>query len=122
MLDNVRFGRISASAVSKALFLLLFLMLGTSAYAVTIVVDDDGFGSAADCNDATPASSTIAAGVALAGPGDTVRVCSGTYPLGATVPLNQAGLTLIGVGPTKPVVGYRHRRGSRSASRHRTSR
>lgn len=104
MLDNVRFGRISASAVSKALFLLLFLMLGTSAYAVTIVVDDDGFGSAADCNDATPASSTIAAGVALAGPGDTVRVCSGTYPLGATVPLNQAGLTLIGVGPTKPVV------------------
>jgi hypothetical protein len=34
-------------------------------------VDDDGFGSVADCNDATPAYLTIGAAVAAASSGDT---------------------------------------------------
>ena len=70
----------------------------------TVVVDDDGQASATDCDAATPASSTIQAGVNAASAGDIVRVCSGTYNLASTVALNKTGLTLLGVGATRPVV------------------
>lgn len=43
------------------------------------VVDDDGQGTAADCNAATPTYSTIGAAVAAALPGSTIIVCPGTY-------------------------------------------
>lgn len=46
----------------------------------TIVVDDDGMATAADCNAATPAQTTITGAVAVASPGDTIVVCPGTYP------------------------------------------
>jgi hypothetical protein len=69
-----------------------------------LVVDDDGLGSAADCNDTSPAYSSLNSAVTAANPGDTVRVCSGTYPLASTVALNKAGVTVLGVGATKPVV------------------
>lgn len=70
----------------------------------TVVVDDDGQASATDCDAATPASSTIQDGVNAANAGDIVRVCSGTYNLASTVALNKTGLTLLGVGATRPVV------------------
>jgi hypothetical protein len=47
--------------------------------ASTIVVDDDGMASAGDCNAATPASTTIQGAVTAANPGDTIKVCPGTY-------------------------------------------
>jgi hypothetical protein len=50
----------------------------SSALAV-VVVDDDGFGTAANCNAGTAASSTIQAGVNAAAVGETVQVCPGTY-------------------------------------------
>lgn len=68
-----------------------------------LVVDDDGLGSAADCNDTSPAYSSISSAVVAANPGDTVRVCSGTYPTASTITLNKA-ITILGVGPTKPVI------------------
>lgn len=69
------------------------------------IVDADGFASATDCNNSTtPAATTIAAAVAAAQPGDTIRVCSGTYPIPATVNLNKAGLTILGVGASRPVI------------------
>lgn len=47
--------------------------------ASTLVVDDDGMASATDCNAAATASMTIQGAVNAANPGDTIRVCPGTY-------------------------------------------
>ena len=71
----------------------------------SLVVDDDGMANAADCDSTELASTSISASVALASPGDTIRVCPGTYSSGgSTVSLNKAGLTILGVGATKPVI------------------
>src|SRR2546427_9445426 len=61
--------------------------------ATTLVVDDDGLASPSDCNDATPTYMTISAAVAAANPGDTIKVCPGTYI--ENVILNKS-LTLLG--------------------------
>ena len=52
---------------------------GAVAQAATLVVDDDGKASATDCNDSTPAYMTISMAVMAASPGDTIKVCPGTY-------------------------------------------
>ncbi len=50
-----------------------------TAQAATLVVDDDGLGSAADCDDGTLGFSTIGAALTAAIATDTVLVCPGTY-------------------------------------------
>jgi len=72
----------------------------------TLVVDFDGLASVADCNALTPAdSTTINGAIALANPGDTIKVCSGIYPedvvVGKTLTLKgaQAGRSGIERGP-----------------------
>src|SRR5947209_2759550 len=47
--------------------------------ATMLVVDDDGFASATNCNDTTPTYMTISAAVAAASSGDTIKVCPGIY-------------------------------------------
>ena len=42
-------------------------------------MDDDGLGSATNCDSLDPAFATINAAVAAAGPNDTIVVCPGTY-------------------------------------------
>lgn len=105
--DSLLFRTAGAAAPGTAGNGLLFDNMNSSSstnVAPNLVVDDDGLGSAADCNDPTPAYSSISSAVVAANPGDTVRVCSGTYPTASTITLNKAGMTILGVGPTKPVI------------------
>jgi hypothetical protein len=80
-------------AVLTLLILTAALALGASAQ--TSVVDDDGAGSASDCNDAAPAFSTIQDAVAAALPGTIVQVCAGAYNSGSGIAVNKS-LTLRG--------------------------
>ncbi|MEP7158093.1 MAG: hypothetical protein ABI797_01580 [Chloroflexota bacterium] len=78
-----------------AAILALAMVAPTSAFAAsTLVVDDDGFGTAANCNAATPAYATIQSAVNAAAAGDTVKVCPGTYAESVTV--STWGLKLVG--------------------------
>ena len=72
--------------------------------SINLVVDDDGFGSAFDCNDSTPTFNTVQSAVAAASAGNTIRICPGNYPFASTVNITQMSLTVIGAGPTKPVL------------------
>ena len=67
-----------ALAVAIMVVGVLFPMTTASA-AATLVVDDDGFGTAADCNSATAAYTTIQSAINAAVGGDAVFVCPGTY-------------------------------------------
>jgi hypothetical protein len=68
----------------------------------TMVVDADGQASLTDCNAPDTAFTTIGSAVAAATPGNTIRICPGTYTLPSTVNLNKA-LTLMGIG-TRPLI------------------
>ena len=62
--------------------LLSLVPLGNAVVAApsTLVVDDDGFATATNCNDPlTPAFLLISAAEAVAIPGDTIQVCPGFY-------------------------------------------
>lgn len=63
----------------------------------TLVVDDDGMGSATDCNASVAASSTIQAGVDAVAVNGTVRVCPGTYNELVVVPTSKTGITVVAV-------------------------
>lgn len=71
---------------------------------LTTVVDDDGAGTAANCDAVDPASTTIADAYSVAAPGDTVTVCPGTYANASTINLNKANTTITWAGTTKPVI------------------
>src|SRR5437879_3865503 len=65
-----------------------------AAAAGTLVVDDDGMATIADCNASAPAYPTISAAVVAASPGDTIKVCPGLYH--EQVVINKDNLTLLG--------------------------
>jgi parallel beta-helix repeat protein len=61
--------------------------------ATTRVVDDDGKATPTNCGALTAAPATINAGIAAASPGDTVKVCPGTYSENVVI---DKTLTLVG--------------------------
>jgi hypothetical protein len=67
--------------MARRLLALAILLVGVrSAAAATLVVDDDNLASVVSCNAFTTAdAATISGAVAAAAPGDTIRVCPGTY-------------------------------------------
>src|SRR3989442_12705615 len=64
------------------------------AQAATLVVDDDGFASATDCNALTPTFMTISAAVAAASHGDTIKVCPGLYAEQVFIGTNASSVVL----------------------------
>jgi nitrous oxidase accessory protein NosD len=71
----------SALRFSLAFFTGMLLIAGAAPVraATTLLVDDDGMGIPGNCNNPTPTFTTIQAAVTAAIPGDTVKVCRGTY-------------------------------------------
>lgn len=94
----------AAPATSGNGFLIDNMGIASSTNAApTMVVDDDGQASLTDCDVAGPAFTTVGSAVTASDPGDTIRICPGTYPLSSTVNLDKAGVTLVGIG-TRPVI------------------
>lgn len=81
-------------ALGAALLALTALAPGVALAATTLVVDDDGFASAASCAAGTAAYTTIQSAVDAAAAGNTIKVCPGTYNESVTV--STADLNLVG--------------------------
>jgi hypothetical protein len=81
-------------ALTAAVLALAMLAPATANAATILVVDDDGFASAASCGGAAVAYTTIQSAVDAAAPGDTIKVCPGTYAESVTV--TTADISLIG--------------------------
>jgi hypothetical protein len=90
---NRAFVRSAGRVLATALLCSIAIGVQGAVAATTLVVDDDGFASVADCNDLTPTHMTISAAVAAAMSGDTIKVCPGTYV--ENIVLNES-LTLLG--------------------------
>ena len=73
-------GSTSMPRVIVAVCLFVLVMSASSAIAQTTrVVDDDGQGTAVNCDDPTAAFATVGAAIAVAASGDTILVCPGSY-------------------------------------------
>lgn len=93
---GIRMDKRFFSSIATAGVLLLALGGAPAAAAATLVVDDDGMASAASCDATTTAYGTIQSAVDAAGPGDTVKVCPGSYP--EEVVITKDDLKLQGAG------------------------
>jgi len=78
------------------LVLIVFLITPLVHAQTTLVVDDDGHGTAANCDANAPAFSSIQAAVNAALPGDTIFICPGTY--NEQVVITKDNLTIQGSG------------------------
>ena len=87
--------------VALALVAGLLALGGGQALAATLVVDDDGFATAVNCDDSVAAdSTTIQSAVDLASPGDTVFICPGIYNEQVKVVTNDLTIQGSGAGST----------------------
>ncbi len=99
--------RISWVAIAVAVLVVSFLALSSLPPAKagnTLVVDEDGYGSASDC-DATDvaAYSTIQAAIAAATAGDTISVCPGAYVESGQIVISH-DLSIAGAGASTTVI------------------
>src|SRR5262249_20596784 len=73
-------------ALPIVLVVALLMIVARPSAAETLVVAQDGHGSAKDCNASTPTPyTTIASAVAAARPRDVIKICPGTYPEQITI-------------------------------------
>jgi len=92
-------------SLSGLLVVVAALSAGTALPAqagATLVVDDDGRGSAVDCDAADPAFGAIQDAVDTAQPGDTVFICPGVYD--EQVVVATSDLTLLGSGTALTII------------------
>ncbi len=83
--------------------LVLGVFVALPSYAqTTLVVDDDGQGTATNCSAGAPAFSSIQAAVNAAAPGDTIFICPGTY--NEQVVVTTSNLTIRGAGQSDTVL------------------
>jgi parallel beta-helix repeat protein len=73
------------------------------AAGATLVVDDDGYGSASDCDSADVAYGTIQAAIAAAAGDDTILVCPGTYTEAGQIVIS-ANLSIVGAGASTTII------------------
>lgn len=85
-MKNIKFA--IPSKVFMLALLAVFVFGAHAAQAKVITVDDNG----ADCR--KPDFNSIQAAVTAASPGDTIKVCAGTYVEQVTIPAGKDGLTL----------------------------
>jgi len=92
------------SRTASLMFLAVIALIAPSlAHAQsTLVVDDDGQGTATNCNAGTPAFSSIQAAVNAAAPGDTIFICPGTYD--EQVVVTTSNLTILGSGASLTIL------------------
>jgi hypothetical protein len=88
--------------VSTDLFNFNGTVFNFEALTFTRAVDDDGLASATDCDAADVASITIQAAVDAANPGDTIKVCPGTY--NESQVLIQKAITVVGSGADSTII------------------
>lgn len=82
------------------LFAAMIAMSPLALAQTTWVVDDDGAGSATDCDAPTAASATIQGAVNAASAGDTILVCPGTYDEQVVVATDDITIRGAGTGST----------------------
>jgi len=99
--------RISWAAIAVVVGIVSFSALSSSPPPVragaTLVVDDDGRGSASDCDSSDVAYSTIQAAIAGATADDTISVCPGTYVEIGQIVISKH-LSIAGAGASTTVV------------------
>jgi parallel beta-helix repeat protein len=99
--------RISWAAIAVAVGIVSFSALGSlsqpASATSTRVVDDDGQGSAGNCDSTDTAYSTIQAAIADATADDTISVCPGTYVESGQIVISK-NLSLAGAGASTTVV------------------
>lgn len=89
-------------------FLIVIMLVATALISrpamaqATLVVDEDGQATAADCEASSNAFSTIQSAVDVAAPGDTIFICPGTYDEQIEITTNN--LTLSGSGMDATVI------------------
>src|SRR5262245_23478375 len=79
---------------------MVVLLTPPVAWAATRVVDADGFGTASDCDAASPAFSSIQDAVNAAAPGDTIFICPGSYDEQVVVTTDNITIQGSGAGST----------------------
>ena len=92
------------SRTAGPIFLALTVFVSTPLVhaQATLVVDDDGQGTATNCNAGAPAFSNIQAAVNAAAPGDTIFICPGIYD--EQVVVTTSNLTIRGSGTGSTVL------------------
>lgn len=103
LMKSRTFNRLGAAGVLAALAVSLFAVPSSAAGTVR-VVDNDGRGTAANCDATKKAYKKVQPAINASGPGDIVKVCPGTYAEKLSITGNRAGLQVLSIKPLKATI------------------